>query len=241
MPCFGSGSDKSVRREVSNNERISVITLPFQGQVYYFNRETSGDTVKTRENVSLSTVWYIKSISGTLKFISEQFYYVSSTGKYYKEKSSEQITPTSDKDEISIFINNSTLNGPAKSDGYYKRLFNCIKKDKNNKLYNVLSLLVVCLHGLMSYHNGQMTVADIDLNEASRKDAVFTSASVSADGTLYIGGTITQKGGSTTLSDLQDLNDYIKVNTNATGHKAISLPPDGEVLLGTENLVDRLE
>lgn len=172
-------------------------------QVYYFNRETSGDTVKTRENVSLSTVWYIKSISGTLKFISEQFYYVSSTGKYYKEKSSEQITPTSDKDEISIFINNSTLNGPAKSDGYYKRLFSCIKKDKNNKLYNVLSLL--------------------------------------ADGTLYIGGTITQKGGSTTLSDLQDLNDYIKVNTNATGHKAISLTPDGEVLLGTENLVDRLE
>ena len=173
-------------------------------QVYYFNRETSGDTVKTRENVSLSTVWYIRNTSGTLRFISERFYYVSSTGKYYKEKDSEQITPTSDNDEISIFINNSTLDGPAKSDnGYYKRLFNCIKKDKNNKLYNVLSLL--------------------------------------ADGTLYIGGTITQDGGSTTLSDLQALNDYIKVNTDATGHKAISLTPDGEVLLGTENLVDRLE
>ena len=48
-------------------------------------------------------------------------------------------------------------------------------------------LLVVCLHGLMSYHNGQMAVANIDLGAAAKKDAVFNHATMTGDGSIYIG------------------------------------------------------
>ena len=48
-------------------------------------------------------------------------------------------------------------------------------------------LLVVCLHGLMSYHNGQMAVSDIDLGVAAKKEAVFNHATMTGDGSIYIG------------------------------------------------------
>ena len=48
-------------------------------------------------------------------------------------------------------------------------------------------LIVVCQHGLMSYHNGKMSVSDVDLGALSRKDVVFTRATVSQSGVLYIG------------------------------------------------------
>ena len=48
-------------------------------------------------------------------------------------------------------------------------------------------LIVVCQHGLMSYHNGKMSVFDVDLGALSKKDVVFTCATVSPSGVLYIG------------------------------------------------------
>jgi Signal transduction histidine kinase len=48
-------------------------------------------------------------------------------------------------------------------------------------------LIVVCQHGLMSYHNGRMSVSDVDLGALSKKDVVFTKAAVSQSGVLYIG------------------------------------------------------
>ena len=97
-------------------------------------------------------------------------------------------------------------------------------------------LLVVCLHGLMSYHNGQMTVADIDLNEASRKDAVFTSASVSADGTLYIGtrgqGIYMLRVGSRRLEHM-DI-DAAGVDANTTKVNCIMTDRTGNLWLGCQ-------
>lgn len=48
-------------------------------------------------------------------------------------------------------------------------------------------LIVVCQHGLMSYHNGKMSVSDVDLGALAKKDVVFTKAAVSQSGVLYIG------------------------------------------------------
>ena len=97
-------------------------------------------------------------------------------------------------------------------------------------------LLVVCLHGLMSYHNGQMTIADIDLNEASRKEAVFTSASVSADGTLYIGtrgqGIYMLRVGSRKLEHM-DI-DAAGVDANTTKVNCIMTDRTGNLWLGCQ-------
>ena len=48
-------------------------------------------------------------------------------------------------------------------------------------------LIVVCQHGLMSYHNGKMSLSDVDLGTLVNKDVVFTYAAVSQSGVLYIG------------------------------------------------------
>ena len=48
-------------------------------------------------------------------------------------------------------------------------------------------LLVLCQHGIMSYHNGKMSISDVNLAALSTKDAVFTKAAVSQTGVLYIG------------------------------------------------------
>ena len=47
-------------------------------------------------------------------------------------------------------------------------------------------VLVLCLHGIMSYRNGSMSVADIDMS-AVPEDVVFSRLAVNGDGTIYIG------------------------------------------------------
>jgi len=48
-------------------------------------------------------------------------------------------------------------------------------------------LIVLCQHGLMSYHNGKMGVIDIDFGSMVQNDVVFTKAAVSQTGVLYLG------------------------------------------------------
>ena len=48
-------------------------------------------------------------------------------------------------------------------------------------------VLVVCIRGIMSYRNGVMTQADIDLSAFMGKDVIFSSAGKATDGTIYIG------------------------------------------------------
>ena len=48
-------------------------------------------------------------------------------------------------------------------------------------------VLVVCLHGFMSYRNGKMGVANIDVSQAKSREAVFTSVSIGEGGNIYIG------------------------------------------------------
>jgi signal transduction histidine kinase/ligand-binding sensor domain-containing protein/DNA-binding response OmpR family regulator len=48
-------------------------------------------------------------------------------------------------------------------------------------------VLVLCLHGLMSYRNGKMTVANIDISQAVSREAVFTTISLGESNNIYIG------------------------------------------------------
>ena len=48
-------------------------------------------------------------------------------------------------------------------------------------------LLVVCMHGIMAYRDGQMKVADIDMSAIRSRDVVFWKAAVAPSGTIYIG------------------------------------------------------
>ena len=47
-------------------------------------------------------------------------------------------------------------------------------------------LLIICLHGFMSYRDGNMAVANIDISQAVSREAVFTSVSQN-DNNIYIG------------------------------------------------------
>ena len=48
-------------------------------------------------------------------------------------------------------------------------------------------LLIVCQHGLMTYRNGQMGVADVNMSAVEGKDIVFASAAANDKGDIYIG------------------------------------------------------
>ena len=48
-------------------------------------------------------------------------------------------------------------------------------------------VLVMCLHGFMSYHNGKMSVANIDISQATSREAVFASCSLGESDNIYIG------------------------------------------------------
>ncbi len=48
-------------------------------------------------------------------------------------------------------------------------------------------LLILCLHGFMSYKDGKMTEVDVDMSDVKTKDVVFTRMIESNDGNIYIG------------------------------------------------------
>jgi len=48
-------------------------------------------------------------------------------------------------------------------------------------------VLILCQHGLMSYRNGRMSVADVDMSAAKGQDLNFYKMAVSEDGNIYIG------------------------------------------------------
>ena len=72
-------------------------------------------------------------------------------------------------------------------DGQKRKVFHSAVGNPQSFVEYGDEVLVVCLHGLMSYHNGQMSVADIDLGDAATKEAVFNHATMTADGSIYIG------------------------------------------------------
>ena len=48
-------------------------------------------------------------------------------------------------------------------------------------------MLIICMHGIHSYRNGQLTVADIDLSALGSKNTVMCSAFQDHEGNIYIG------------------------------------------------------
>ena len=48
-------------------------------------------------------------------------------------------------------------------------------------------LWIVGVHGIMSYHNGQMSEADIDMSYLAGKDVLFSTVGKDANGNIYIG------------------------------------------------------
>ena len=59
-------------------------------------------------------------------------------------------------------------------------------------------LLILGLHGLQTYRNGQVVLADVDMGDAADRDVVFTCMTLGSDGVLYIG---TRGNGLYRLSD----------------------------------------
>ena len=48
-------------------------------------------------------------------------------------------------------------------------------------------LLILCQHGFMSFRNGKMSEANVDMSVLSRKDVVFSKMVVNSEGIVYIG------------------------------------------------------
>ena len=48
-------------------------------------------------------------------------------------------------------------------------------------------LLIICQHGILSYRNGILGAADIDMSAVNQKDIIFTDAAANKDGYIYIG------------------------------------------------------
>jgi ligand-binding sensor domain-containing protein len=48
-------------------------------------------------------------------------------------------------------------------------------------------LLIACQHGFMSFRNGKMSVADIDMSSVAGRDISFSSVRANANGDIYIG------------------------------------------------------
>ena len=81
--------------------------------------------------------------------------------------------------------------------GYDERIY--MRQGDKVQVYNSLlgnpeaffeyngELMVLCLHGLMVYRNGQFGVADVDMSVVEGKDIIFTKADQNDKGILYIG------------------------------------------------------
>ncbi len=48
-------------------------------------------------------------------------------------------------------------------------------------------LLILCQHGFMSFRNGKMSEADINMGALANKDVVFSKITAISDGTIYVG------------------------------------------------------
>jgi ligand-binding sensor domain-containing protein len=48
-------------------------------------------------------------------------------------------------------------------------------------------LLILCQHGFMSFRNGKMSEADINMGALAKKDVVFSKITSIPDGTMYVG------------------------------------------------------
>ena len=73
-------------------------------------------------------------------------------------------------------------------------------------------LLVACLHGIMTWRDGRMQNADIDMSVVEGLDAIFSTMNVAADGTLYIG--TRGKGLYRVLPSKPYKLEYFEVNTS---------------------------
>ena len=75
-------------------------------------------------------------------------------------------------------------------------------------------ILFLGLHGLMSYRNGKMSVADVDLSEAALTDAIFYNATLGESNYIYIG---TRGDGLFRLSTKGPHRRLERVDINANG------------------------
>ncbi len=90
-----------------------------------------------------------------------------SRGRLWRSGFDDRISLRTDNDEVRDFV--SPLGTPQAF------------AEQNDEL------LVLCQHGILSFHNNQFTEADIDMSAVSSKDQVFTQMVVGSDGTIYVG------------------------------------------------------
>ena len=98
-------------------------------------------------------------------------------------------------------------------------------------------MLIVCLHGIYSYRDGNLSLADIDMSVLGGKDVVMCSAYQDRDGNLYIGtrgdGLFKLAKGSKALTRVECMLQGIDLNTA----KVLAIHEDrlGNVWLGCQS------
>ena len=73
------------------------------------------------------------------------------------------------------------------SEGGKTKIFNSLVGTPQAILEHKGRVLILGMHGLMCYRNGQVMKDDVDMGDTASKDIVFTRMRQSNDGTLYIG------------------------------------------------------
>lgn len=73
-----------------------------------------------------------------------------------------------------------------KSDGEFKKFTSTVGSPVGF-IERSDEVLIICLHGIMSYSNGKMIVADIDMSELRSTDALMSVAKMDNIGNIYIG------------------------------------------------------
>ena len=89
-----------------------------------------------------------------------------SKGRFWKCGYGEEVTMKDQNGVHPYFINQGVVVEMAESDG---------------------DILIICLHGICRYHNGQMAEADIDISALGGNDVVISSAYQTKNGNIYIG------------------------------------------------------
>ena len=98
-------------------------------------------------------------------------------------------------------------------------------------------ILIVCLHGIFSYRNGELQLADIDMSALGNKEVVMCSAYLDRDDNLYLGtrgdGLFKLAKGSRTLTRMECSLQGIDLNTA----KIMAIQEDrlGNIWLGCQS------
>ena len=210
---FDYGSGRFVEYPFSNNEMPRVISM-MERRNGDFLVGTSGRGLHLLTGDSLQKIPDGYSSSGGKWYFNQMM--EDSKGRFWKCGYGEEVT----------FMEH----------GEVHQLF--VEKGMVVKLVEVGDeILIVCLHGIYSYRNGELSLANIDMSAFGGKDVVMCSAYLDRDDNLYIGtrgdGLFKLSKGSRTLNRVECSLQGIDLNTA----KIMAIQEDrlGNIWLGCQS------